>query len=115
MTRRYGAHCGQVVGEPRVLRRCAAGDVEARVVDGAGQGTAADGLVRGQGDGVDQAELEPAQRVRFGVRVRQGVRNIIGVLSQGLGYSYLIQYHVLVRGQLAGTDSRVSGADMAPR
>ena len=64
MTRRYGAHRGQVIGEPGVLRRRAAGDVEARVVDGARQRAAADGLVRGQGDGVDQAKLEPAKRVR---------------------------------------------------
>ncbi len=62
------AHRGVVIGEPRVLRRAGTGDVEVRVVDGARQGTAADGLVRGQRDSVDQAELEPVRR--WGVRCR---------------------------------------------
>jgi len=57
------AHRREVGGEPVVLVAVAGGaDVEARVVDGAGQRAAADGLVRGQHRRVDQAELEPGRK-----------------------------------------------------
>jgi len=102
VTQCSAAHRGQVVGEPRVLRRRAAGDVEARVVDGAGQGAAADGLVIRQGNGVDQAELESASRDSTGCK---------------MGSDFWTDNYFIAPEQLRAKcriDHRESKADMAP-